>query len=65
MNALRLNDQAVAEVNRDRCIGCGLCVTTCDPEAISLIAKPEAEYQVPPANSAEQMMSLAKKRGLL
>ncbi|MEW6443531.1 MAG: 4Fe-4S binding protein [bacterium] len=25
---------------RDRCIGCGLCVTACPAEAVSLIRKP-------------------------
>jgi Na+-translocating ferredoxin:NAD+ oxidoreductase RNF subunit RnfB len=64
MNALRINDEDVAEVNKDRCIGCGLCVTTCDTQAIRLIPKRETEYQVPPANSAEQMMLMAQKRGL-
>jgi len=43
----------------------GLCVTTCDPEAIRLIPKSETEYHVPPANSAEQMMLMAQKRGLI
>ena len=65
MNALRINAGEVAEVNTDRCIGCGLCVTTCPTEAIRLMAKPEMEYHVPPKNSAEQMMSMAQKRGLL
>lgn len=58
-------DDGYADINLERCIGCGLCVTTCDTEAIRLVPKLEAEYQVPPANSAEQMMSLAKKRGLI
>ena len=65
MNALRITDEEVAEVNKDRCIGCGLCVTTCATEAIRLIPKRETEYHVPPANSAEQMMLMAQKRGLI
>ena len=65
MNALRITGEDVAEVNKDRCIGCGLCVITCDTEAIRLIPKIEAEYHVPPANSAEQMMRMAQKRGLI
>jgi len=65
MNALKINDEEVAEVNKDRCIGCGLCVTTCDTEAIKLIPKSETAYHLPPANTAEQMMSMAQKRGLI
>lgn len=65
MNALRITGEEVAEVNKDRCIGCGLCVITCDAEAIRLIPKSETEYHVPPANSAEQMMRMAQKRGLI
>jgi len=65
MDALSMNDDDVAQVNNDRCIGCGLCVTTCPDEAIRLIQKPETGRRVPPANSAEQMMLLAKKRGLI
>ena len=41
----------VAEINLDRCIGCGLCVTTCPEEALSLKEKPEAERRVPPERS--------------
>jgi Fe-S-cluster-containing hydrogenase component 2 len=64
MNALEINDEEVAEVNKERCIGCGLCVTTCETGAMRLIPKSDTEYHVPPANSAEQMMLMAKKRGL-
>jgi Pyruvate/2-oxoacid:ferredoxin oxidoreductase delta subunit len=65
MNALEINDNEVAQVNKERCIGCGLCVTTCETEAMRLIPKSDTEYQVPPASSAEQMMLMAKKRGLI
>jgi electron transport complex protein RnfB len=54
-----------AEINPDRCIGCGLCVTTCPSGALSLKQKPEAQFRVPPATGAEQMMTMAKERGLL
>jgi len=65
MNALSMNGEGVAEVNKERCIGCGLCVTTCDTQAIRLIPKGENEISVPPANTAEQMMLMAQKRGLI
>ncbi len=64
MGALTMNDDEKAVVNKDRCIGCGLCVTTCPSEAIELVLKPEDSLKTPPASSAEQMMSMAIKRGI-
>ncbi len=62
MNAITLRD--IAEVNVDRCIGCGLCIINCPVEAIALKQKNNAK-KIPPKNSAEQMMELAKMRGVL
>lgn len=64
MGALEMNDGGSAEINLDRCIGCGLCVTTCQEEAIRLIPKPEGKHRTPPANTLEQMMYMAQKRGI-
>jgi len=36
------------QINRDSCIGCGLCVTTCVEKALSLEAKPEGQRFTPP-----------------
>jgi NAD-dependent dihydropyrimidine dehydrogenase PreA subunit len=63
MGALTINDEELAEVNSDRCIGCGLCVTTCPTEALRLIPKTEDEQRIPPVTTAEQMKSMAQKRG--
>lgn len=65
MGAISINDDDLAQVNPDRCIGCGLCVTTCPTEAMRLDAKPEEELRVPPASMMEQMMQMAKKRGVI
>ena len=61
---MKMNDQGLSEIDQDRCIGCGLCVTTCPEKAIQLIPKTEERYRVPPVDTAEQMTRLAKKRGL-
>ena len=65
MEAIVLNQDGVAQVDLDRCIGCGLCVSTCPTEAIGLVLKPDAGKRIPPATSSEQMMQIAKKRGVI
>jgi electron transport complex protein RnfB len=65
MDALTLNEDEVVEISENRCIGCGLCVTTCPTDALSLIEKPEKEMRLPPETMGEQMMEMAKKRGLV
>jgi electron transport complex protein RnfB len=51
--------EAIAEedgsyrVQPDRCIGCigcGVCTVTCPTEAISMVRKPDAEQDQPPAD---------------
>jgi Pyruvate/2-oxoacid:ferredoxin oxidoreductase delta subunit len=65
MEAITMDDGNVAAVNLHRCIGCGVCVPVCPAEALSLIARPGAEQKIPPATSFDQMMQLAKNRGVL
>jgi electron transport complex protein RnfB len=65
MDAILMNDENLAVINRERCIGCGLCVTTCPSEAIKLMPKPAEEHVTPPVSGAEQMLAMAKNRGLL
>jgi Na+-translocating ferredoxin:NAD+ oxidoreductase RNF subunit RnfB len=65
MDAIVMTDGQTAEINPDRCIGCGLCVTTCPVEAIELVPKSEADWREPPSNTTEQMMSMARKRGII
>jgi ferredoxin len=65
MNALVMNDQDRADINPDRCVGCGLCVTTCPSGALSLKLKVGDQFRVPPVTGSDQMMAMAKERGLL
>ena len=63
MDAITLSEDEVAEINLDRCIGCGLCITTCPTDAMQLQSK--ENLYTPPVNTAEQMMVMAQKRGLM
>jgi len=65
MAAIALTADDCAAVDLDRCIGCGLCVTTCPEEALSLVKKPDTQVKTPPANGVEQMLQIARKRGIL
>ncbi len=62
MDAIEITD--IAHVNKDRCIGCGLCVIACPNDAIKLMAKSD-EKKIPPKTSGQQMMEMAKQRGII
>jgi hypothetical protein len=52
------------EVIRPRCIGCGLCVTTCPADAITLTRKPPEELVPPPRDEAAWMEARGRARGV-
>ncbi|MHA1534896.1 MAG: 4Fe-4S binding protein, partial [Promethearchaeota archaeon] len=53
----------ISEVNKARCIGCGVCVPTCTSEAISLIKKDEET--LPPKNTMETYTKIMNKKAEL
>ncbi len=65
MNAINPDEASCAVIKKHRCIGCGLCVTTCPAGAMTLVQKSKDKRLTPPATSAEQMMAMAKKRGVI
>jgi len=50
-------------VIREKCIGCGLCATTCPEEAIELIAKERNDRTSPPENEKAWFEERARQRG--
>jgi len=64
MEALHLNDKkAVLDLNR--CIGCGLCVTTCPTHSLSLARKPKRKQPYVPKDMMDTNIKLGKARGKL
>jgi Fe-S-cluster-containing hydrogenase component 2 len=64
MDAFRMEDSKVS-LEKERCIGCGLCVTTCPTGALRLQRKPEPLQKKIPRTWIEALYTLAKKRGKL
>ncbi len=58
-----MGDEDISVINQDRCIGCGLCVTACSEDALSLVLKPEESRRMPVADGMELMTKTAEKRG--
>jgi MinD superfamily P-loop ATPase len=63
VGAVEVKDD-VYRVIEKQCIGCGLCVTTCPTEAITLVAKATAERELPPQNEDQWFEKRAQSRGV-
>ena len=63
MQAIVVED--VAHVKKERCIGCGLCVAACNFDAIHLLEKKPEDRWIPPANTVETYINIARERGKL
>jgi len=63
MNAIA-NDNGTYHVQPERCIGCGVCTTTCPTDSISLVRKAQQQQDIPPANLLDWYMKRAASRGI-
>jgi len=63
VNAIEPGDGAY-EVIPEKCIGCGLCVTTCPEEAIKLLRKDEKDCIIPPENENRWFEERGRSRGI-
>jgi formate hydrogenlyase subunit 6/NADH:ubiquinone oxidoreductase subunit I len=64
MEALCINNKK-AVLDLKRCIGCGLCVSTCPTQSLSLVRKPKAKQPYVPKDIVETNIKLGKARGKL
>lgn len=64
MDAIQYDD-GFAEIDLDRCIGCGLCVTTCPTEALTMVRKAQEEQDKVPESSKDLYIKLGRLRGKL
>ena len=57
------NKKAVLDLNR--CIGCGLCVSTCPTHSLSLTRKPKMKQPYVPKDVIETGLKIGKAQGKL
>ena len=64
VNAIAESEDASYEVIREKCIGCGLCISACPTDAITMVRKPEAEAVAPPLDETEWFKERGNRRGV-
>ena len=65
VNAIEVKPQkAHPYILPDKCIGCGLCISTCDADAISLIRKNPEDIDETPLNQEDWYQVRGDKRGV-
>ena len=60
MDAFTSVDDKV-DLNVDRCIGCGLCVSTYPTDALTLVRKPDADRQDIPVTFFDTWYKMTKE----
>ncbi len=63
VNAI-FHEEGMYRVAAEKCIGCGLCVSTCPEKALSLVRKPDDQIKTPPEDETQWYIARAKMRGV-
>ena len=64
MDAISLSE-GYSAVDKKRCIGCGLCISSCPVDALKLVRKPQKEQMEIPKTNIEKYIQLGRERGKL
>jgi NAD-dependent dihydropyrimidine dehydrogenase PreA subunit len=64
VNAIAEGEDGTYEVIREKCIGCGLCITTCPTEAVKLVRKSGDQLEAPPVDEAGWFKERGRRRGV-
>ena len=64
MDALQLVEEAIS-LDLDRCIGCGLCVSTCPTDSLTLKRRPADEQLKVPRDNIALAIEHGRARGKL
>jgi Fe-S-cluster-containing hydrogenase component 2 len=59
-----VEEDGAYRVIESQCIGCGLCVTTCPTDAVTLVAKQPSARELPPENEDQWFEKRAQARGV-
>jgi Fe-S-cluster-containing hydrogenase component 2 len=62
VKAIRVEDGS-AEIEKARCIGCGLCVSACPTESISIIRKGKDDLSVIFPDPMALVQAIGKEKG--
>jgi len=62
VNAIKIDKERTV-ISREKCIGCGLCVSTCPTESISMVNKSPAEVSAIFSGELEMLQAIGKEKG--
>jgi electron transport complex protein RnfB len=62
VNAITIEEE-VTVINRQRCIGCGLCASTCPTGSITMVSKSPSEATPIFSRETELLQAMANEQG--